>query len=407
MMVVQVSRWLAMVMMLVVVLVVGGVINVIPLGGDSLRVVMASTMPVVEVKKNMPVVVVVTAFTENIRDYSVHSTLLKRIWCEQHDYRLVVHRGLSSLFPLRNETKGRKNPAPWEKVIAMQQHVRNSDENTWIVWMDADAMPLLSKPKHVASEGDPIRDAIQKYASDDSSVVALFTSDTNLLGAPDWREANYAGVPPEYLINTGVFIVRGGRAGDALLNAVWEEAGEGEEGEARLAERFDIHADLKRQARRDPALRERLPDSFFTTTGWPWEQGAFWQVLTTRSALASATRTLPSSALNRIGVDVPPSCFDDNLERPTGGEGMAAPIDDQDDACSTSILHMAGWTASQRINRATWELAHGTTLQVDGNTPAWQLEGMFATSEANKIPCMHPICLTSSSSSSSSAAAAL
>ena len=71
-------------------------------------------------------VLIVTGFTENIRDYAVAATAAKRLWAEKHGYELVVHRGVARLFDAK-EAEGR-NPA-WEKVLALQKQVGAAD---WI-----------------------------------------------------------------------------------------------------------------------------------------------------------------------------------------------------------------------------------------------------------------------------------
>ena len=180
-------------------------------------------------------------------------------------------------------------------------------------WMDADALPLLDPPRDAAD--DPLGSAIRAAPED---AIALFTRDTNLLRAPDWQAADYAGIPPDLLVNTGVFLVRSNAAGEALLQAVWDIGG-GEDGEKRLAERFDIHAELKRQALHDPKLKEQLPESFFKVGGWPWEQGAFWLLLSEEGNGNGALHVMDDTTLNRIGADVPTSCFA-NLGGGAGGE---------------------------------------------------------------------------------------
>ena len=284
--------------------------------------------------------------------------------------------------------------------------------------MDADALPLLDPPRDAAD--DPLGSAIRAAPED---AIALFTRDTNLLRAPDWQAADYAGIPPDLLVNTGVFLVRSNAAGEALLQAVWDIGG-GEDGEKRLAERFDIHAELKRQALHDPTLKEQLPESFFKVGGWPWEQGAFWLLLSEEGNGNGALHVMDDTTLNRIGADVPTSCFANGTlgtttPRPTGGAGMIPPAEDaactahattahtqqcKAGACATAVLHMAGWSAEERADRAAWEVARAVKKgDRDAVRPvARELEQRFLEDGGVKViwaggtpACAHPRCMRS------------
>ncbi|KAK3267727.1 hypothetical protein CYMTET_23735 [Cymbomonas tetramitiformis] len=225
---------------------------------------------------------ILTAYTDEISAYAERSTLNKQLYGLRHRYDVIVER--------RPFTSGR-HPS-WEKISLILKHLRSTE---YLLWMDADTLIMNAETnlESIVSSIDS-RVECEMWACQDQA----------LLNAEDWKASNYNGIPSGYLLNAGVMLFRNTSYVNNFLQDLWALGDD----PRYLSQRYDMYLDRKPAS--DP------------TRGWPWEQGAFWEILTN----SSKARQRMCMSYQRFNVLTNPSeSWEDNF-----------------------VFHMTDWDAKSR-----------------------------------------------------------
>ena len=243
---------------------------------------------------------ILTMYTDDIAGYGEQATLVKQLYCLRHGYRLIVERAVPGEAELTAAGEaagaqlargGRLHPS-WAKLHFISKHLGRGGRHKFLIWMDADVLVMnLGVPLNVITGqgGDLVSEAGGGGGGDGCSFWAC--QDQELVAAEDWKSRKHLGVPPEYLINAGVLVFRDDASARSIIDEAWSFVGGGGDGgndgqghdPDYIPKKYDLYHHRK-------PVSER---------GWPWDQGAFWEVLTKSSAARTAT-CVSRSSFNKL-----------------------------------------------------------------------------------------------------------
>lgn len=215
------------------------------------------------------------------------TTCIAKLYAQKHGYGFALIEDLENL---DHRHYGECNSFPqWNKIIAMENYIRDVDI---LLWIDLDAVIVqFNKPLGVilpdympGSSCNNIYHDIRELGSD-----FQHRNISDLPGAVDqaffWASMD---INPMYSLNlnTGVMALRSGPQAERFLDLVWRKG-----------------EDINAFKRHDENWRHKQKCQGYY--GWPWEQGAVWDVLADRAQvdLLRATCILPHigpAALNSI-----------------------------------------------------------------------------------------------------------
>lgn len=247
---------------------------------------------------------ILTVYTDNIAGYAEQATLVKQLYCLRHGYRLIVERE-TALESESTPVPSRTRHPSWLKMHFIRKHLPRAK---FLVWMDADVLVMnLRVPLSVITEraGD-----LHGATAGGGEGCALWAcQDQDIVGAEDWKARDYLGVPPDYLINAGVLVFRNGPAARSIVESAWTLGDDA----AFIPRKYDLYYDRKPEGER----------------GWPWEQGALWEVLT-NSREARAATCVSRSSFNTLTTPL--------TEWGTDAGGSTGSF----------VFHMTDWSAADR-----------------------------------------------------------
>ena len=265
----------------------------------------------------VPEYAILTMYTDTIAGYAEQATLVKQLYCLRHGYQLIVERALPSASDLSTAFAGSKAGArerhpSWAKLYFIQKHLWRAK---FLVWMDADALVMdLRVPLSVITSRTGDLTVASGKKQEGAEVCALWAcQDQELVAAQDWRARNYLGVSPIYLINAGVLVFRSGAEAENIVKSAWNMGNDDE----FIPKKYDMYYAQKPKQER----------------GWPWEQGALWELLST-SPKARAATCVYRHAFNKL----------------------TTPLTEWDK--ETFVFHMTDWSDTDRARYSGAVLQH-------------------------------------------------
>jgi hypothetical protein len=191
--------------------------------------------------------------------YANYTTCIAQIYARRFNYAIYIEKNLELISSRQYDGC---NMIAWNKIKLIQNYIKDVD---YLIWIDLDGFILryntsldffiknkiINQSDCLPSIHDTLGYAIKHY------------NDSNLPGASEqpflWLSED---INPNYAVNvnTAVMVLRRCKQTDLFLHKVW-----------------DIGTDINAFKKHDIAWKDKIKCQGYY--GWPWEQGAIWDIL--------------------------------------------------------------------------------------------------------------------------------
>jgi hypothetical protein len=215
------------------------------------------------------------------------STCVAKLYALKHNYAFALIEDLENI---DNRRYGRCKSFPqWNKIVAMKKYINDVDT---LLWIDLDTVIVQFNTPLRNILPDSMRNSSCNKIDDLRELGSGLLGRSNVADLPGGVDQAFfwasMDINPLYSLNlnTGVMALRSGPQAEAFLDAVWKQG--------------EDHRGFKKHDKN--WHNKKKCEGYY---GWPWEQGAVWDVLLDPAHLdlLRATCVLPRmgpAALNSI-----------------------------------------------------------------------------------------------------------